>query len=147
MTRSIFTGSKSSLRIPLLGEAFFTSAIKPGNPVRRLEALRAAMKSLLGGAFSRAFFSIPRGFLSFNWKSKFKGIRGRTSKYITKKQITKGLRNREREPVRLPCPCSIQFLPKCYEECYPHSVTETQKGPHNAMVDQLVVFSWFLYPG
>lgn len=66
MKRIILTGSKSSLRIPLLGEAFFTSAIKPGKPVRRLEALRAPMKSLVGGAFSRAFFRVTRGFCSFN---------------------------------------------------------------------------------
>ena len=66
MKRIIITGSKFSLRIPRLGEAFFTSAIKPGRPVRRLEALRAPMKSLVGGALSRAFFSEKRGFRSFD---------------------------------------------------------------------------------
>ena len=38
------TGLKSSLRIPLLGEAFFTSAINPGSPVRRFASLKSSNK-------------------------------------------------------------------------------------------------------
>lgn len=60
------TGLKSSLRIPLLGEAFFTSAINPGSPVRRFASLRAPIKSLGGGAFSSSFFNAKRGLLSLN---------------------------------------------------------------------------------
>jgi hypothetical protein len=60
------TGSKSSLRTPLLGEAFFTSAINPGTPVRRFASLRAPIKSLAGGALSSSFFSAKRGRLSLN---------------------------------------------------------------------------------
>ena len=36
--------------MPLLGEAFFTSAIRPGLPVLACAALIAPMKSRLGGA-------------------------------------------------------------------------------------------------
>ena len=60
------TGSKSSLMIHLLGEAFFTSAIKPGSPILALADLRAPTKSLAGGTLSRAFFNAPRDFLSLN---------------------------------------------------------------------------------
>ncbi|KAG5047020.1 hypothetical protein JHK86_016426 [Glycine max] len=42
------TGSKSYLKIPLLGDTFFTSAINPGSPVRSLAAFRAPIKSLAG---------------------------------------------------------------------------------------------------
>lgn len=61
----MLTGSKSSLRIPLLGEAFFTSAIKPGSPVLWWADLRAPTKSLGGGTLSRAFFRVYRGLFSF----------------------------------------------------------------------------------
>jgi len=52
--------------MPLLGEAFFTSAINPGNPVLSLAALKAPIKSRTGGAFSRALLTVIRGFLSLS---------------------------------------------------------------------------------
>lgn len=102
--KGIFTGSKSSLRIPLLGEAFFTSAINPGSPVRRLASLRAPIKSLGGGAFSRDFFSWKRGLLSFNC-NKNEQIRINQHQAALPEKILK--KSLEELLGRLQCPCAI----------------------------------------
>ena len=49
---------------PLLGEAFLTSAIKPGLPVLACAALSAPMKSRLGGAIFNIMDSLAMGCFS-----------------------------------------------------------------------------------
>jgi hypothetical protein len=61
----IITGSKLGWMIPLLGDAFFTSAMRAGNPVSAARILKASTKSLAGGAVERTFIIDDKGIFSF----------------------------------------------------------------------------------
>mmetsp|Transcript_32417 Transcript_32417/g.71622 ORF Transcript_32417/g.71622 Transcript_32417/m.71622 type:complete len:263 (-) Transcript_32417:243-1031(-) len=61
---AIRTASKSGWMTPLLGEAFFTSAIRPGLPVSAARFKMAPLKSRGGSAFLTRACSIGRGTLS-----------------------------------------------------------------------------------
>lgn len=65
-----FTGSKLGWMMPLLGDAFFTSAISPGLPVRSHASFNAPMKLRGGGAFFTIVITMFSGSSSLRWKEK-----------------------------------------------------------------------------